>query len=342
MNIKNKTKRKSLIIYVVVILVVLSLISIFFLIEKRKGTINKSDLPTIFTSSISSDVLKKIADDTNLTDINLDPLFKDSDPFEVNWRKNNNVRFMRYPDFKTELYRSYKNTDDLLSEYEKVKSVLKSLGFYIDSSRKTISGGDFHKSIIDDFWTNDKEIITINGLKLESAYPDGSLANLTISDLGTVDEIVNFENKIENVVDTYNINIKNTMVVKYGQSEKKSDYAAGTFVKVLKDNQIPVLFTYYPDENNKNIERQLLVLTFQGGEEGFVFYEKNIETNKTKLILMSGKTYSCNDLKIKNISKFETENILNILENSENSWGGRRFFDKQIEDLNLDKCVLNN
>lgn len=338
MNIKNKTKRKSLIISVVIMLIVLSLIS-FFLIEKRKRIINKPNLSAIPTSSISSNVLKQISADTNLVDINLDPLFKSSDPFDVSWRKNNNVRFMRFPNFKTELYRSYKNTDDLLSEYEKVKSILKSLGFYVDPNRKTINTADFHKSIIDDFWTNGEEFITVSGIELDSAYPDGSLANLTISDLGTVEEIVNFEKEIEDVVNAYNINIKNIMVAKYGQSEKNSDYAAGTFVKVSSDNKLPILFTNFLDKDHKNV-KHLLVLTFQGGENGFVFYEKNTETNKIKLILMSGKTYNCNDLKSKNISKFEAENIIGNLQNAKNSWGGEIFFEEQVENLNLNKCIL--
>lgn len=342
MNIKNKTKRKFLIIFTIIVLITFFLTSIFLFIGERKEIIDKSDSSTISTLSISSSVLRQIADNTNLTSKNIDPLFKENDLFEVNWRKNKNVRFMRYPDFKTELYRSYKNTDDLLSEYEKVKSILKSLGFGIDSNRKTINSSDFHKSIIDDFWTDGEEFIAISGIELDSVYPDGSLANLTISDLGTVDKIVDFENKIEGVVNAYNINTKNTMVVKYGQSEKNSDYASGIFVKVSKDNQVPVLFTYNPYENNKNIERQLLVLTFQGGEEGFVFYERNTEINKVKLILLSGITYNCDDLKVKNISNFEAENILNILENSKNNWGGRRFFDNEIENLNLGKCILNS
>lgn len=346
MNVKNKTKRKYLIISVVV-LVVLSLILIFKLIEKRKESNKLSDndsLQTVVNNDLTnqkidplSDILERIANNTNL--IGLKPMVKDGNFYDIHWI-NNNLRFMRYPDFSTKLYKDYKNKDSLLNDYEKIKSVLKSLGFSIDSTRKTIDTSDGGSwSIVDDFWTNGKEYITINGTEFESSIVDDMMAELTISDLGTVKEVVSFENGIRKFLNIY---ITDFVKMNNIKSSERNGYAKGVFVEVSIDNKIPILFTYYPNENNKNIKRQIVIISHQAGDDGFIYYEENEKTGNTNLIFTSSSSCSCNYLKTKNISKIEAKDLLDILENNEYEWGGRRFFDKQIEDLNLDKCILNN
>lgn len=346
MNVKNKTKRKSLIISVVV-LVVLSLILIFKLIEKRKESNKLSDndsQQTVINNDLTnqkidplSDILERIANNTNL--IGLKPMVKDGNFYDIHW-VNNNLRFMRYPDFSTKLYKDYKNKDSLLNDYEEIRTVLKSLGFSIDNTRKTIDTSDGGSwSIVDDFWTNGKEYITISGTEFESSIVDDMMAELTISDLGTVKEVVSFENGIRKFLNIY---ITDFVKMNNIKSSERNGYAKGVFVEVSIDNKIPILFTYYPNENNKNIKRQIVIISHQAGDDGFIYYEENEKTGNTNLIFTSSSSCSCNYLKTKNISKIEAKDLLDILENNEYEWGGRRFFDKQIEDLNLDKCILNN
>ena len=348
MNVKNKTKRKFLIIFIVVLIVLLSML-IFIFFNKRKDSnkipeYNKDFQQTVINDDLIdqkidslSDVLKRIVNNTNLT--GLRPVIKNHNHYDVSWISNN-LRFMRYPDFSTELYKGYKNKDSLLNEYEEIKPVLKSLGFSIDNTKKTISTSDGGSwSIVDDFWTNGEEYITVSGIEFEFSIADGMMTELTISDLGTVKEIVSFENKIRKFLNVYIADFVKRDGIK---PSERNGYAKGVVVEVSIDNKIPIIFTYYPDKNNKDIKRQLVTISHQAGDDGFIYYEENEKTGNINLILTSNSSYNCNYLKSKNISKIEARDLLNILENSENSWKGSLFYDWQIEPLNLETCILNN